>query len=352
MVTKNLEIESERKAVIDSGCTASVAGKQWLKHHISCLPEHIKNQVEVKKVSTRILFGAGKPVTATKLVYLPSQIGSINCILKILVKPGILPFLLSVAALRKAKFFIEFRSLKLSGPCGMETHLQVASSGHILLKIDNFQHNELCLTAQKLDLDPGVILKLHKQFGHASTGKLAALLSKTGGSKIDSSKIEDVVKNCDICNRFGRSPCKPVVSLPLSVEWNHTIAMDLHKCSDIGQTCWYLHIIDVFTRFSMAVFIYDKRPETIIEAILKNWCLIFGFPKVIFTDNGGEFNNKDVHSFAQNYDFVVKTTAAESPFSNGMVERHNAVLTETFQKMRAENTNLGLNTLLQFASFA
>ena len=33
---------------------------------------------------------------------------------------------------------------------------------------------------------------------------------------------------------------------------------------------------------------------------------------------------------------IIKKTAAEAPFSNGLCERHNAVLEEVFLKTRAE----------------
>ncbi|XP_062575311.1 uncharacterized protein LOC134267393 [Saccostrea cucullata] len=40
---------------------------------------------------------------------------------------------------------------------------------------------------------------------------------------------------------------------------------------------------------------------------------------------------------AENFNMEVKTTAANSPWSNGLLERHNRTLTEILQKLRAEN---------------
>ena len=68
-------------------------------------------------------------------------------------------------------------------------------------------------------------------------------------------------------------------------------------------------------------------------------CLVFGFPGTILSDNGGEFENEQMRSFAANFDVTVKTTAAESPFSNGITERHNAILTESFEKLKADDRN-------------
>ena len=67
-------------------------------------------------------------------------------------------------------------------------------------------------------------------------------------------------------------------------------------------------------------------------------------PEKLYSDNGGEFNNSELQDMAENLNITVKTTPADSPFSNGLPERHNAVLTETVLKGRDEldwETSLG-----------
>ena len=173
---------------------------------------------------------------------------------------------------------------------------------------------ELCL----LVVDDSQIEKLHKQFAHCSSEKLHALLRKAGVS-VTVDRVKSVINDCDVCQRFGRALPRPVVGLPLAQEWNHTVSLDLHEVSGSGHSLWYLHMIDVFSRFSAAVFITNKRPTTINTEFSRNWCLSFGYPKAVLTDNGGEFDNADFHSFAENADIVIKTTAAYSPWSNGVV---------------------------------
>ena len=36
----------------------------------------------------------------------------------------------------------------------------------------------------------------------------------------------------------------------------------------------------------------SKKKEEIAEAFINNWIAIFGAPKIILSDNGGEFNNE------------------------------------------------------------
>ena len=79
------------------------------------------------------------------------------------------------------------------------------------------------------------------------------------------------------------------------------------------------------------------------------WKGIYGAPEVgVYTDNGGEFNSQIFRDMAENLNMSVKTTAGYSPWSNGIVERHNATLTETLMKMR-EDTDLSWETAISWA---
>ena len=71
----------------------------------------------------------------------------------------------------------------------------------------------------------------------------------------------------------------------------------------------------------------------IIENIFKMWISIFGSPKKFLMDNGGEFANSEFVDFCENLNIVIKTTAAESPWSNGIVERHNGMIGESVMKI-------------------
>ena len=91
------------------------------------------------------------------------------------------------------------------------------------------------------------------------------------------------------------------------------------------------------TRYSNAVIIKDKHKETVVDAFIKNWINIFGVPDRILTDNGGEFNNDDMRDMSENLNTEVTTTPAESPWSNGTCERHNAVIGSMLDKILCES---------------
>ena len=42
--------------------------------------------------------------------------------------------------------------------------------------------------------------------------------------------------------------------------------------------------------------------------------LLFGAPKKIISDNGGEFNNCEVRQLGETFNIQILTTAGESPF--------------------------------------
>ncbi|CAC5364881.1 unnamed protein product [Mytilus coruscus] len=134
--------------------------------------------------------------------------------------------------------------------------------------------------------------------------------------------LPSVCENCDICMTNKRPSSKPVVGLPLATEFNETVAVDLHE---LEHNVWYLHIIDEFTRFSAGSIMKTKKGSEFVKKFLESWISIHGSPRRLYSDNGENFN------------IEVKTTAAYSPWSNGLLERHNQTLTDTLLKLKADN---------------
>lgn len=100
---------------------------------------------------------------------------------------------------------------------------------------------------------------------------------------------------------------------------------------------WYLHIIDQFTRFSAGSILTTKKSSEIVKHFVHDWISVHGSPQKLFSDHGGEFNNDKVRDMAENFNIEIKTTAAYSPWSNGLLELHNQTLTEVIKKVKACN---------------
>ena len=119
----------------------------------------------------------------------------------------------------------------------------------------------------------------------------------------------------------------------MATNFQETVAMDLKFCH--GKIL--LHLIDQCTQLSASCTIPNKNPDTVIKAIFKIWISVYGSAEKFLTDNGGDFANSDFIKLCKSFGITVKTTAAESPWSNGLVERHNFVLSDKLDKILHDN---------------
>ena len=160
--------------------------------------------------------------------------------------------------------------------------------------------------------------------------------------------LEEIVKNCDVCNRYRKPSPRPVVGFPLASDFNQTVAVDLHQ---LEPNLYYLHIIDEFSRFSAGCITPTKQSSQFVQNFIKNWISIHGAPQRLFSDLGGEFNSAEVLDMAENFNIEIITTAGYSPWSNGLLERHNQTLTEMLLKVKHDK-QLNWETALSWALMA
>ena len=135
------------------------------------------------------------------------------------------------------------------------------------------------------------------------------------------------------------------MGLPLASQFNHTVAMDLKSHAN---GVWILHLIDTFTKYSADCVVKSKDKDVIVEAIFKIRISYFGRPKRFYADNCGEFNSDVYRDTCENQNAVIGSTAAESPWLNGLCERHNTFLGESIDKI-IEDTNCSLSTVVSLA---
>ena len=57
-------------------------------------------------------------------------------------------------------------------------------------------------------------------------------------------------------------------------------------------------------------------------------------PQKFYQINGGEFQNEKVRKMAERWNIKLLTTAAESPWSNGLCEKTVGILKDSLRKMR------------------
>ena len=165
--------------------------------------------------------------------------------------------------------------------------------------------------------------KLHRQFAHPTPAKLIKLIRNAGvKDKILEREINLISSQCITCVKLQKPSPRPIVCMPLANRFNEAVAMDLK----VWGKLYFLVFVDLATRFCSASVIQNKQPPTIIRFFFLCWIAIFGPPKKILSDNGGEFNNYEMRALGDAFNIKIMTTAAESPWSNGVCERLNGVL--------------------------
>ena len=252
--------EAFNTAVIDTACTKTVCGSNWLHQYVESLDDESQKEIICSESKTPFKFGDGKTVYSNQLVKFPARIGSKDCSIEAEVVDCELPLLLSKDSLKRAKTVLDLNNDKVS-MFGEKIDVNFTSSGHYCVNISNTDGHsllekdceEVLLINNKMSRKEkrDILMKLHKQFGHRHPDKLISLLKSAG--TIDSevpSIVKDICSNCAICHKIKRPQSKPVVAFPHANDFNQIVAMDLHE---IDHNFYYLHIIDMFSRLSAAV---------------------------------------------------------------------------------------------------
>ena len=334
--------ESLGAAVLDSGASKTVCGNTWMSCYIDALSLDEKASVLHSDSSTVFKFGDGKRVPSTKKMTVPACIGNQRVMIETDVIDSDIPLLLSKPAMKKAGTKIDFLSDTVQ-MLGVKQDLLITSSGHyavpiwrnkqVLDAVSDLGDVNISFVAVSVSLDDKVKVatKLHKQFSHPSEDKLIKLVNSAGYANDLELKeaIRNVSATCKICEIYKHPSPRPVVGMPMARQFNECVAMDLKQ---YGVGVWFLNLIDHATRFCASAVIRSKASDVIIREIFRIWICIFGPPQKFLSDNEGEFSNSSFRDMCETMNIVVKTTAAESPWSNGLCERHNGVLAETVTK--------------------
>ena len=112
---------------------------------------------------------------------------------------------------------------------------------------------------------------------------------------------------------------------------------------------YFIHFINLFTRFSRAQVIHRKTQETVVNAFITSWIANgLGAPRNVLVDNGREFDNS-LYSEAilmEQYNIEVCANGASFPWSNRTCERNPAVIDLMVDKMLEENPKMKIEVAL------
>ena len=343
--------ETVNKALLDSGASRTVAGETWYKCFLDSLDEVTRSTVKESPSELIFRFGVGK-LEAIKKTIIPVTFCTHEILLEVHIVNTDIPLLLSLKSMKNMKVKLDFEANVVTVQ-DKDYPLELTTSGHYVVSIkdDNQRMDGLIMLAEdkskEID-EKKKASKLHRRFAHAHSSKIIQLLKNAG---VDSSKLENHLKdldlNCEFCITHKRAHPRPKVSLPMANSFNELVAVDLK----LIEGRWIIHAIDYLTRFSSVAVLKNKTSEEVIDKFFTIWIAIFGPPQRILSDNGGEFVSLAFESLCESFDMLQLTTAAESPFSNGVCERHNSLIGEMTEKVY-NDVKCPLNVALMWATHA
>ena len=351
-----LGCEARNCVVLDSACSSTVCGQSWLSCYLQSIAEKDKEKVKCCPSVKVFQFGGGEKLNSKASYHIPAVIAGQEITIITDVVESNIPLLLSLKAMKNAKVKLNLENDTVE-ILGKSVALNNTTSGHYCLPLDNTNNisvEQVCAVNLK-EIDSKerykALLKLHRQFAHPPERKLTALL-KDAGVWEDHFKddLVEIQQKCQLCKRYAQTPPRPAVSLPMATSFNQKVAMDLKKWNDK----WILHLVDMWSRLTVSVFIERKKSSEVIDKIMLNWIggAGFGVMGAILTDNGGEFNSDEMREVASMLNVNVITTAAESPFQNGLCERIHSVTDMMLLKLTEEYPKTPLNVLLCWANMA
>ncbi|GJW83128.1 ribonuclease H-like domain-containing protein [Tanacetum coccineum] len=182
----------------------------------------------------------------------------------------------------------------------------------------------------------------HRRLGHINFKNLNKLVK---GNLVRGlpSKVFKNDHTCVACHKGKqhRASCKAKLER-LITEPLHTLHMDLFgptSVKSINHASYCLVITDDCTRFSWVFFLASKD-ET--SGILQNFIRqienqLNHRVKIIRSDNGTEFKNRDMLEFCGNKGIKQEYSNARTPQQNGVAERMNRTLIEAARTMLADS---------------
>ena len=107
------------------------------------------------------------------------------------------------------------------------------AGNHVAIEIEkrNLKEEEIFFAKEGEKLDTiKVIKKVHEVTNHKSAGQLIKNYRNAGLIGPETVKtIRQVVRDCKICQKFGRSMVKPKVALPRATSFNEIVTLDLKQ---------------------------------------------------------------------------------------------------------------------------
>ena len=286
-----LGIDARNCAVSDSACSSTVCGEIWQENYLNSLDHEDRRKIKRSIDQKTFKFGGGERLKSKGEYNLPAVIAGKEVTVKTDVVESDIPLLLSRQAVKTAGVRMDLES-DTAQIFDKDIAFNLTTSGHYCIPIDRAGK----IPVQKVfsvDIEEmaskdryKTLFRLHRQFAHPPMKKLKSLLQDADQWKDEySNLLEDIDNKCELCKCkwYAKTPSRSVVGLPMASQFNEKVSMDLKQWN--GH--WIFHIIDMWSRYTVSVFINRKKPSDVIDTLMQRWISVFGKLRSIVTDNGG-----------------------------------------------------------------
>lgn len=305
--------------IIDSGATAHMTNKsEWLTN----VKQSATNEVTIAD-DTKLKV----PITGDVKVKL-------NCanrnkdvdIRNVLYVPGLCTNLLSVSTLVQKGLSVNFNSDGCRVIDRDGELLAEASMMNGMFKLSQVESNVMTADTKKASKE----VLWHRRLGHIGFDNLKRLKSDFSDDlQFDS----DERKLCGVCleGKQSRKPFNSSSSRSSKVlELVHSDVCGPINVDSFGGSRYFVTFLDDFSR---KVVVYIIKQKSDVFAKLKEYkCMAENQTgeklKVLRTDNGTEYFNKNCSNFLKDCGIVHQSSAPYTPEQNGMAERMNRTLVE------------------------
>ena len=168
----------------------------------------------------------------------------------------------------------------------------------------------------------------HDDLGHQGRDQTTSLIRRRifwPGMMVD---IKQRIRLCERCIRRKNAPTKAAElvnitsSAPMELMCIDFLSLEKSK----GGHGNILVITDHFSRYEQAIPTPNQKASTTAKVLFENVFLHYGFPAVIHSDKGANFESKVIRKLCEIAGVKKSRTTPYHPMGNGMVERYNKTL--------------------------
>ena len=178
----------------------TVSGENWFQNYLKCLDDTALNKVRVIPSEKTFKFGDGRKIVSNFQATIPAKIGSTDCFIQTEIVNEKISFLLSKTSLKKAETLLNLKEDKVK-MFHEDVDIHYSSNGHYAVRIlpekvcnfNDIEHVLIFENGDSIKKKKAKLIKLHKEFGHASSINLKGLIKNAGYLKDEISNLIDEI---------------------------------------------------------------------------------------------------------------------------------------------------------------